>query len=86
MLNMLTFGMIQLGSSSRVAPRYDCELDYKRLSAHSANQRQEAQAPQTPQLALENARCPGDVQGIQEPMADVWIHHPMSEVLNHILR
>lgn len=36
---------------------YDCELDYKRLSAHSANQRQEAQAPQapqTPQLALEN--------------------------------
>ena len=71
-------------------PRYDCELDYKRLSAHSANQRQEApaapQAPQSPQLALENARCSGDVQGIQEPMADVRIHHPMSEVLNHILR
>jgi hypothetical protein len=88
MLNMLTVGWFS-GSSSRVAPRYDCELDYKRLSAHSANQRQEAQAPQapqTPQLALENARCPGDVQGIQEPIADVWIHHPMSEILNHILR
>eukprot|EP00435_Cladocopium_sp_Y103_P030906 s2035_g7.t1 len=33
---------------------YDCELDYKRLSAHTANQRQEAiSAPQT-QLALED--------------------------------
>lgn len=49
---------------------YDCELDYKRLSAHSANQRQEAQALAEP-LALDNEPHETE-EADEEPVKRGW--------------